>query len=157
MARRRTRASLGSGSLVPLLDVLFLLIFALLALSDTRETEREELVHIQLPGVEPGDDPPTSKRTRIALAIGADSTVHVVLEDVEREVLSWEELDTAIGELLGDGLPEEVTIELRADRDAKHGIAVELLQHLRLRGFVDVQLLATGAASDSWGSAGEGR
>ena len=56
------------------------------------------------------------------------------------------ELDRALQALLGSSLPDEVVIDLSADREARHGVAVELLQHLRLRGFVNVELVAVGQA-----------
>ena len=139
---RRRLGSISGGGLVPLLDTLFILLLSLLALSDVRSEEPVELVRIELPAVESGDDPGAP---RAVVAIEIDRESRVFLTGTEREVTSWEQLDRALAEALGEGVPEEITVELRADRDARHGVAVELLQHLRLLGFANVHLLATGA------------
>jgi biopolymer transport protein ExbD len=150
----RKLGSIAGGGLVPLLDTLFIIIFALLALSDVRRTEREELVRIRLPEVEAGDEP-GAPRASIALEVGPDSSVHFSGSEVTID--SWEELDEGLALALGESLPEEVTVELRADREARYGVAVELLQHLRLRGFADVQLIATGAPAPEGTFGGGGR
>ena len=150
-ARRPPRVSLGFAGLTPLVDTLFLLLFSLLILSDTRRSHATELIRIALPEVEPGDEDPAADGARIVLEIAADSTVRFLEPDVL--VRSRDELDRALAALLSDLLPEEVTVEIRADRDARHGVAVELLQHLRLRGFLTVQLVAVGREG-SWGPFG---
>ena len=66
---------------------------------------------------------------------------------------SQAEFDAALADAIGEALPEEVHVEIKADREARHGVAVAVLQHLRLRGFVHVDLLAIGttAADDLFG------
>jgi len=134
--------SISFAGLTPLIDTLFILLFALLALSDTRKTNPTEPVRVQLPEVEPGETGPGLAGARITVEVGADSSIRVGEEGVVVE--SRTELDRAFNAVLGERLPEEVVIEVRADRDARHGVAVELLQHLRLRGFVNVELVAVG-------------
>lgn len=149
----RSRSSFGTVSfrgLTPMLDTLFILLFALLALSDTREVSETEEVRIQLPEVEPGSDAATGAAEVFAIFVDADSLVR--LEGNEDVVESFEELDAALSARLGDAFPEDVSVDIVADAEARHGIIVELLQHLRLRGFVRVQLLATG--SETGGSLG---
>ncbi len=152
--RGRKLGSIGGGGLVPLLDTLFILIFALLALSDVRRNEREQLVRIRLPEVEAGDEP-DAPGASIAIEIGPDSSVR--FSGSAATIESWEELDEGLARALGESLPEGVTVELRADREARYGVAVELLQHLRLRGFADVQLIATGAPVPEGTFGGGGR
>ena len=150
-AARPPRPTLA-GALTPLVDTLFLLLFSLLALSDTRAAHATELVRVELPRVEPGDDAPAAA-ARLVLEIGRDSSVR--LRD-GGPVLSRDELDRALAERLGDALPEEVEVVIHADRDARHGVAVELLEHLRRRGFVRVGLVALGerGRSGPFGSPG---
>ena len=119
-----------------------------------RRAEREELVRIRLPEVELGEEPAAPKAS-IALEVGADSSVRFA--GSVTTIDSWEQLDAGLAAGLGESLPEEVTIELRADREARYGVAVELLQHLRLLGFANVQLLATGEAAPQGTFGGGGR
>lgn len=140
----RMRASIAFAGLTPLVDTLFILLFALLALSDARTSHETELVRVRLPEVEPAaDSPAPAATTHAVLEVSADSSVHVPAVPGE-EVSTREELDAVLARLLGDRVPEEVVVEIHADREARHGVVVELLQHLRLRGFVDVQLIAVG-------------
>ncbi len=140
--RGRQGSRLLVKGLTPLLDILFILLFAILALSDVRTSNRAEQVLIRLPHVEPGLEEPGTGERHMAIVVGADSNVH--LAETGEAIASREDLDLALSAVLGEVLPEEVVIEIQADRDAPHGVVVELLQHLRLRGFVNVQLLATG-------------
>ena len=141
--KRSKRGSIALGGLTPLLDTLFLLLFALLALSESRAGAPAEEITVELPRVEPGDAAQAhSARPVVRLDVDAGGVVRLspggeVLRDRAA-------LDRALGAALGGeaAVPEDVIIELRADRVAPHGVAVELLQHLRLAGFVDVRLLA---------------
>jgi biopolymer transport protein ExbD len=142
--RRAGSGAIGLAGLTPFLDTIFLLLFALLALSDARTANRTELLRVELPAVEPADDAPRPLAARLVIEIDASS--RVLLADSGRAAATPEELDGALRELLGEALPEEVTIEIQADRDARHGVAVALLQHLRLRGFVNVELVALGVS-----------
>ena len=138
-----TAGSIGRGALVPLLDALFLLLFALLSLSESAGPAMRE-VAVQLPAVEPDPGAAPSPRAPITIAVDAGSRV---LWAATGETLSTAaDLDARLAAQLGDALPDEIPVELRADRDARHGVAVALLEHLRRRGFVDVRLLATGDA-----------
>ncbi len=137
----RRRSSVALSGLTPLVDLLFILLFSLLALGETRRVEQEELVAIELPSVESSAD---SRAPAAALTLAIDSESRVVLPSSGRVILTRRELDAELASALGDGVPEEVTVAIHADRAARHGAAVELLQHMRLRGFVHVQLLATG-------------
>ena len=89
------------------------------------------------------------------LEVAVDSSVRVpgVPDAV---VQTRDELDRALAKLLADRVPEEVVVDIHADRAARHGVVVELLQHLRLRGFVTIQLVATGHAEPAE-AFGEGR
>ena len=147
MNARRKSSSIAFRALTPMLDTLFLLLFALLAVSDARELEETEDVRIQLPEVESGPDESAIAGEVFSIVIDADSVVR--LGGDESVVGSLEELDRALAAQLRDALPEEVVIEIVADRDARHGVMVEVLQHLRLAGFVEVRLLATGGSSHS--------
>lgn len=130
--------------LTPLLDTLFILLFALLALSETRTSTRQDLVWIQLPMVEPSVQAPREASRKLVLFMDASSRVH--LGETGLEIRDRAELDRALGQALGEALPEEVTVEIQGDRNARAGVAVELLQHLRLRGFSQVSLVASGTS-----------
>ncbi len=138
------RGSIALGGLTPLLDTLFLLLFALLALSESRAGAPSEEVVVELPQVEAdASSAPAAPRVSDALEIDTEGRVQHL---PERALLrDREALEAALSAALGDGLPEEVAVELRADRLAPHGVAVEVLQVLRLAGFVDVRLLAEAA------------
>lgn len=151
----RTHTRPVSG-VMPLLDVLFILLFTLLALSEARQAEREEQeeVRIELPGVEPGEsaDAPESE----ILVLEVDAGGNVTLAESGETVVDRHQLDVALAKVLGDGVPEELAVEIQADRNAPHGVAVELLQYLRLRGIARVQMLATGYANGEAGAFGGG-
>lgn len=134
--------ALAARALTPLLDVLFLLLFALLALSDTRTAREAERVRVELPAVEPADRASPSPGRIVALEIDRDSRVRVA---GGAPLATRAALDDALAAALGDGVPEEVAVDLLADRDARHGVVAEVLQQLRLRGFVRVRLAALGA------------
>lgn len=153
---KKSRGSVALKGLTPLVDTLFILLFCLLALSDSRQTHAQELLRIQLPEVAPSDEPVSGEVERLVLEIGADSRVRL-REDTD-DLLTRDELDRALARVLAArnaGPPEAVVIEIHADRDARHGVAVELLQHLRTRGFVTIQLVATGREDldDAFGGA----
>ena len=129
------------GALTPLLDTLFLLLFALLALSDTRSATRDETVRVRLPEVEPAEVAGGAREDFLTLEVDSDS--NVFLAGAER-LEGTEELDRALSRSLGQRLPEEIVVVLSVDAEARHGVVATLLQHLRLRGFVNVELLAKG-------------
>jgi biopolymer transport protein ExbD len=147
MRRPRALASAGSlKGLTPLVDTVFLLLFALLAVSTAKSIQRDELVRVRLPSVEPGGEAMGQAARSITLEIDAASRVSVA--GSADAVSSRAELDAALAAAVGEALiPEEVHVEIRADRAARHGTAVAVLQHLRLRGFAHVDLLAVGATS----------
>ena len=93
-----------------------------------------------------GAGAPAETPRRIVLQVDGDSRLQLVGPEggPAAPIGSRGELDQALGGVLADAVPEEIVVEIRADRDARHGVAVELLQYLRLRGFVQIQLLATG-------------
>jgi len=166
VSRRRMGAgALDLGGLTPLLDTVFLLIFALLALS--RDGEVTELVRVELPMVDPERDTAPGTQARIVLVIDAASVVRLPVAAAEggaaraagpvgepatgRMIATREALDAALAAELDGLLPEEVVVEIQADANARHGVAVELLQHLRLAGFCEVELLAIGTPEGSGG------
>jgi biopolymer transport protein ExbD len=138
--------------ITPLIDLLFILLFGLLALSDARRTESAEMVRIQLPEVEPTEKRGAASANVIVLEIDAESDVRI--EGREEPIEDPEELDTILADRIGDTLPEEFAIEIRGDADARHGVMVALLQHLRERGFGSVNLLALGDPNASWSEEG---
>lgn len=138
-------------AVVPLLDVLFLLLFALLALSEAGSARTRD-VRVELPAVETGAGAaPPAAAPALMLVLDADSMIS--LAD-GTPVRSEDDLERALSRAIGEGLPDQVPIELVADRAARHGVAVALLEHLRRRGFADVHLVATGAeTSELFGEA----
>ena len=140
---RQSIGGMVQRGLTPLLDTLFILLFALLALSDTREADQAEQVRIQLPAVEAGEGAAATPAERFSIFVDAESAVRLDGTETSQSIASFAELDTALAQRLGSVLPEEVAIDIVGDADARHGVMVELLQHLRLNGFTQVQLLAT--------------
>ena len=141
------KGSRGLSGIMPLLDVLFILLFSLLALTDVRTSEAEdEEVRVELPAVESGDLALEQPDAPLVLSIDSAGTVRTEAGD---EVASPQALEALIRGALDGRLPEELAIELSADRAAPTGVAVELLQALRLRGVSRVQLLAVGDADTS--------
>ena len=152
MKSRTNFGSAGFRALTPMLDTLFILLFALLALTDARDMSEAEEVRIRLPEVERGTDAAAGLSEVFSIFVDEDSEVR--LEGSDDVLTSLDELDGALTAQLVDALPEDVSVDIVADANARHGVTVELLQHLRLRGFVRVQLLAIG--SDTGGTLGGG-
>ena len=148
---RVVRGGIALKGLTPVLDMVFLLLFALLAISESRETTRQDRVHVRLPQVETGSEAPQEARQNVLLEIDADSEIRVGGRD--ERLTSREALDQALSKSLGTAVAEEVNVEIHADQGASTGVAVALLQHLRLRGFLRVSLVATGSsgATDLFG------
>lgn len=145
MSRQRAvRGSIASKGLVPLLDTLFQLVFALLVVSGPRTVNRAETLLLRLPRVERSEEAPPSSAHRLVLAVDERARVSVLGDALP--LSSRSELDRRIGASLGGTVPEEASVEIRADARAPHGVVVELLQHLRLLGFADVRLAAVAEA-----------
>lgn len=137
------RPQWGLRNAAPLVDLLFLLLFGLLALSDSRSSSSEEVVRVRLPRVEPETEQGTDDQDTITIEIDRDSKVR--LDGNDDVLVGPAALDAAMAKVLGDRLPEQLEVEIRGDAGARHGVAVSLLQHLRRRGFAGVRLLALGA------------
>ena len=137
--------SVAPRNLTSLVDTVFLLVFSLLALSETRRSEATDLVRVELPAVERGDESGASTAERVVLHVTGESEIFLVGHGIE-PLGSREELDAALDAARGERLPEEFVVDVEADRDSRYGVAVELLQHLRLRGFVHVRMVARGEA-----------
>ena len=143
------RGQQARGGVMPFIDLLFILLFSLLAMSETRKTSSQEPVRIQLPEVEPGtNEAAADPRSTVVLEIDGESRIHV--EGVDDPVDSPEELDAILDRQLAGRLPEDCEVEIRGDTKADHGVSVAVLQHLRNRGFGGVSLLATGDTSGAW-------
>ncbi len=143
------RRSWGLRGITPLLDVLFILLFGLLALSDAKKATSAEIVRVRLPKVEPQRSDAAGEMRKIVLEVNARSEVR--LEGRPATLSDSAALDAELAVLIGDALPEEFAVEIRGDAGARHGVMVALLQHLRQRGFAAVHLLALGEAGASWG------
>ena len=144
MRRRQSR-----GGLLPFLDLLFILLFSLLALSETKKSSSQEPVRIRLPEVEPGEsDEPVENKSTVVLEIDAESRIR--LQGVDEVVDTPAELDELLTAFLDGRLPEECQVEIHGDTEADHGVSVGLLQHLRRQGFSSVALLATGDEAGAW-------
>lgn len=150
---REARGSIAAKGLVPLLDTLFQLVFALLVVSGPRTHTRAETLLLRLPRVEPGET--GVPRPARGLVLEVDSAARVNLSGETAPVRSHAELDRRIAAALAGAVPEEASVEIRADAGAPHGAVVDLLQHLRLSGFADVRLAAVAdpAATSLFGGA----
>jgi biopolymer transport protein ExbD len=137
------------GGITSFIDLLFILLFGMLALSDTKQAARAEIVRVRLPNVEPGTGTGEGEGRTIVVEVDEDSAVR--LEGQNDRIDGPGSLDAALAVVVGEALPEQVTIEIRGDAKADHGVMVALLQHLRRRGFAGVNLLALGAQDAKWG------
>ncbi len=145
MTRRNgAESAVSNAGLTSLIDVVFLLLFTLLTLSDAHRDRAVELVRLELAEVEPAPGSASSDAIRIVLEVTADSEVS--LQGGSGELATPADLDRALARALGEAIPEDVVVEIHCDRDAPYGIALDLLQHLALRGFYDIQLIAIGTA-----------
>ena len=155
MRRRWTesRGSISARGLVPFLDTLFNLLFALLAIQAARAAASSEFLRLRLPLVEPGQESAASPGG-IVIAVDADGSIRPAGTDLV--LRTREELDRTLATSVGDALPEELPVEIQADTFCPHGVVVELLQHLRVLGFSDVRLAAI-AREDRGGMFGEAR
>jgi len=134
------RSGLGVSGLTPLLDTLFLLIFALLALAQAPTNVKKDTLRVELPAVESGSGTPPLDAKTVTVHVDAQGAVRV--QDQEEPLPTLADLDPALSSLLGESVPESVLVEIVADEAAPYGVAVTLLQHLRLAGFSRVGLLA---------------
>lgn len=141
--RTQRAGAIGAGGLTPLLDTLFVLLFALLAASEVRREDSTTELHVKLPHVQSDQPASNAEKRRIVLVVDQDSVIR--LEGNRPALVDGTQLDAALAEQTEGAPPAEVTIEIRADREARYGVGVELLQHLRLAGFVDVLLTASGS------------
>ncbi len=140
-------AQLGRSALTPLLDVLFLLLFAVLATVERdaqaaeAEAQREREIDVRLPEVAQdvaagaADD---EERRRVELVVGADGSV-TLHEDAEPTTLV--DSPGELAQRLGPD-PERLVVEVRADADARHAVVIDLLQTLWSEGVVDVRFVA---------------
>jgi biopolymer transport protein ExbD len=133
----------------PFIDMLFILLFGMLALSESRSTVSAEKVHVKLPAVEPAEGGGGAAGKSIVLSIDADSVVR--LEGSDAVIPGPSGLDQALAGAIGDAVPDEFRIEIQADADARQGVMAAILQHLRRAGFTNVSLLALGVENAAWG------
>ena len=133
----------------PFIDMLFILLFGMLALSESKSAVSAEEVHVKLPDVEPVESGEASLGKSIVIVVDGESNVR--LEGSEVVIDGPEALDQAIAGQIGEAVPDEFRIELRADSEARQGVMAALLQHLRRTGFTDVTLLALGVENAVWG------
>lgn len=126
-----------------MLDTLFLLLFALLVTTEPLREDSLQSVRIRLPSVEGSAALESPQAPRWVIVIDADSRVR--LDGDDAILASPADLDRALDARLAGELPEAYAVEIRGDCDARNGVAVQLLQHLRLRGFRAIDLIAVGA------------
>jgi len=143
-----TSSSPSLKGITPLLDVLFILLFALLALSESKSSPSEELFRVQLPQVEADANPAVVDLEKLVISLDVNSRIRV--QGMEGAVNTLEEFDSLLASALGDALPENIAIEIQGDQLARHGVTIGLLQHLRLRGFQNVMFLVAGGNPSSF-------
>jgi len=144
----RTRGGLGSSALTPLLDTLFLLLFALLASSQrasmTQVDPRSEEVQVELPTVDPLQQAAGGDQPDVRLVVNVDAggivTLHAGAGPVEAPTAGA--LRAAL-EAQAASATGRVVVEIRADAAARHGVTVDVLQTVRAAGIVDVRFVAT--------------
>jgi biopolymer transport protein ExbD len=139
----------GMKGVTPFIDMLFILLFGMLALSDSRSAVSAEQVKVRLPTVESVESGAEAPGKSIVIEVDAESRVR--LDESDLLIEGPEQLDRALSGLIGEALPDEFKIEIRADADARQGVMAALLQHLRRTGFKEVSLLALGMENATWG------
>lgn len=149
-----SRGSISARGLVPFLDTLFNLLFALLAINAANAAASSEFLRLRLPRVESGDEERAVSPGGLVIAVDADGSIRPAGTDLV--LRTREELDRVLLSVVGVELPEEFPVEIQADTSCPHGVVVELLQHLRVLGFSDVRLAAI-ARADGGGMFGEAR
>jgi biopolymer transport protein ExbD len=143
----RERGSIAAKGLVPLLDTLFQLLFALLVVSGPRAVAEAESLLVHLPRVTRAAAAASSAAPALVLVVDGDA--RVTRAGGTAPVETRTELERLVADGLGGAAPEESAVEIRADAAAPHGVVVELLQHLRLLGFEDVRIAAVATSGDS--------
>ncbi|MEL6428604.1 MAG: biopolymer transporter ExbD [Planctomycetota bacterium] len=155
MSARRTPRRGASNALTPLLDMLFLLLFALLATSrsaESVEARQEEEIGVELPRVqETGAGVP---RAEEPLVVEVDAGGGVTLD--ARRIETPADLRAALeARATDDAAP---SIELVVDGDTRHAVVADVLQSVRAAGVVDVRFLAlAGEDGAAFGGAGGAR
>lgn len=152
--RPRSRRTPGSTALTPLLDMLFLLLFALLATSRSAESmdqaPREEIA-IELPSVTGAGDEDPDAREPIEVTVAADGAVVLAGVDAPSPAALTERLEALVR------LRGEVSLELRVDGATPHAVVADVLQATRAAGVHDVRFIAIdGGASDGGARFGAG-
>lgn len=156
MTARRPKlagGTLGQSSLTPLLDTLFLLLFALLASSRRASMEptapTPEEVRVELPTVDPLESAEAGESRDLTLVVRVDADGSVGLMGAGG-LLATEtagDLQRAL-ERASSATSGHVIVEIRADAEARHGVTVDVLQTVRAAGVSDVRFVATADASD---------
>src|SRR5262249_32965158 len=72
-----TRGSISARGLVPFLDTLFNLLFALLAIHAAHTANSSEFLRLRLPRVEPGEEERLPASAGIAVAVDADGSIRM--------------------------------------------------------------------------------
>jgi len=139
----------GMKGVTPFIDMLFILLFGMLALSESKSAVSAEEVHVKLPDVEPMETSEGAAVKSIGIEVDGNSVVRLTGSDVVID--GPEELDRALAGQIGEAVPDEFRIEIRADANARQGVMAAILQHLRRTGFKDVSLLAIGVENAAWG------
>ena len=94
----------GMRGLTPFIDMLFILLFGMLALSETKSAVSAETVRVRLPTVEPAESDEGGPEKSIAIEVDGDSHVRLLGDD--RVIDGPAALDRAFAGLIGDALPE---------------------------------------------------
>ena len=129
-----------STALTPLLDMLFLLLFTLLATSQSAESLDSELpeeeIAIELPSVQESQG--TGERASEPLVLFVDASGGVTLAGAA--IPTPAELRSSLEARVDAG--EEVSLELNVDGDARHAVVADVLQAVRAAGVSDLRFLA---------------
>ncbi|QDV08061.1 Biopolymer transport protein ExbD/TolR [Planctomycetes bacterium Poly30] len=130
----------GQAALTPLLDTLFLLLFAVLASSDgkaAREDATQE-IQVELPSVEDDGTAEASASDVAPIVVTIDADGAVTVGEAAFSVAEPGDLGAALA-----GFDPVASVEIRAHADARHAVVVEVLHELRQAGRLDVRFVAT--------------
>ncbi|MGK0482837.1 MAG: biopolymer transport protein ExbD [Planctomycetota bacterium] len=129
----------GQAALTPLLDTLFLLLFAVLASSDSKAAREDapQEIQVELPSVEDSGEPSAEESERALILITIEAGGRVQIGDTGASPATAAELAAALV-----AVESGSSVEIRAHADARHAVVVEVLHGLREAGLLDVRFVA---------------
>ena len=125
----RTRRIQPSFNLTPLMDILFIVLIFLVLTSTFKEATTFQ---VQLPTADSSAVEPRQLPGLISISVAADGTI-----GLGDQLLTMRELESRLDAVTD---PERVTVRLRADADAQHGVVVGVMDAVRRSGISQLSI-----------------